>query len=509
MSSHARTRSFRDKLAGDERVAVTVAERGTGYACRPVVSPFARGVDLLRVDSAKGGKTETHLDGIRGMAVLFIFIRHAWGLSGQSALVIRIPGIGHYSLAPFVDMMSSGIDLFFVLSAFLLSQQFLRADYMNKQRPSLRRYYRTRFLRIAPPYWVVLILTLLLFTPHLIAPSEVYSSHGLVSFLLHATFLQTAWFGSYGIWNIATPFWTLTIEVMFYAALPWIMPLFYRNRAFWLGVPAALAVTMVWLVLSRWSFAPVVHFVMLHSQRSDASEFAVRYWLSQQIPASAFDFAVGIAMANLVLRRRLDIPHDRRFTSPAAGTLYTIAGIVITLVAMWKLGVPALAHQYYFATDLITSNASSYFYYFCNQLPFAISYGLLIGGVTLGIPFFRKVFSLSGLAVCGVLGYSIYLIHMQILYLINSFPSIFLTTSPKAHFFKLFFAAGAAVFVCSVGLYLAVERPFIYRSRASRRKPLHAVTEGGVVETEPDEPPSTEPDEATPDPDRQATGLLR
>ena len=47
-------------------------------------------------------------------------------------------------------MMSSGIDLFFVLSAFLLSQQFLRADFMNRERPSLRRYYRTRFLRIAP-----------------------------------------------------------------------------------------------------------------------------------------------------------------------------------------------------------------------------------------------------------------------------------------------------------------------------------------------------------------------
>ena len=61
---------------------------------------------MLRVDSAKGGKTETHLDGIRGMAVLFIFIRHAWGLSGQSAMVVRIPGIGHYSLAPFVEVAS-------------------------------------------------------------------------------------------------------------------------------------------------------------------------------------------------------------------------------------------------------------------------------------------------------------------------------------------------------------------------------------------------------------------
>ena len=92
-----------------------------------------------------------------------------------------------------------------------------------------------------------------------------------VAVLLHALFLQTAWFGSYGIWNIATPFWTLTIEVLFYAVLPWIMPLFYRNRAFWLGVPCALALTVVWLVLCRWSLGPLVDFVVRHSQRPDAS----------------------------------------------------------------------------------------------------------------------------------------------------------------------------------------------------------------------------------------------
>ena len=482
------------------RRGLTFVRGPTGYARFFVSSPFARAVDLLRVDSAKSGKTQTHLDGIRGMAVLFIFIRHAWGLSGQSAMVIHLPGLGHYSLAPFVDMMSSGIDLFFVLSAFLLAQQFLRADFLNKERPSLRRYYRTRFLRIAPPYWVVLILTLLLFTPHLIPPSEVYSSQGLVSFVLHALLLQTAWFGSYGSWTIATPFWTLTIEVLFYAVLPWIMPLFYRNRAFWLGVPSALVVTLVWLVLCRWSLGPLVHFVTLNSQRSDASDYAVRYWLSQQIPASAFDFAVGIAMANLVLRRKLDLPHDRRLTSPAAGTVYTLLGIGITVVAMWKLGVPALAHQYYFGTSIVTPDASGYFYYFCNQLPFALSYGLLIGGVTLGAPFFRRVFSVSGLALLGVLGYSVYLIHMQFLYLFDTFPSIFFSATPKAHFFKLFFSAGAAVLVCSLGLYLAVERPFILRSRASSQDPLHAASRGAASAPEPPQPvaPAAAPEPARP-----------
>lgn len=436
-------------------------------------SPFARAVDRLRTDPVASGRTLPHLDGIRGMAVLFILIRHCWGLSSQPALVVRVPLLGHYSLAPFVDMMSSGIDLFFVLSAYLLSQQFLRADFLGKGRPDLRRYYRTRFWRIAPPYWVVLILTILLFTPTLIAPSLVYSTHGLVTVVLHALFLQTAWFGSFGVWNIASPFWTLTIEVMFYAVLPFVMPLFYKNRAWRLGVPVALATSVLWLIMSRWSLGPLVHFVTLHSQRVDASMPAVRYWLSQQIPASAFDFAVGIAMANFVVRRQLGVPHNRTLTSEKAGTIYAVVGAALAVVSMWRLGVPALAHQYYFGTALTTPTASGYLYYFLNQLPFGLAYGLLIGGVSLGIPLLRRIFSISPLAVFGILGYSIYLIHMQLLYHFNLFPNIFLATPPRDHFLKLLFSAGPAILLCALGLYLAVERPFIFRSRRARHHPLH------------------------------------
>jgi peptidoglycan/LPS O-acetylase OafA/YrhL len=425
------------------------------------------------------------------MAVLFILIRHCWGLSSQPALALHIPGLGRFSFAPFVDMMSSGIDLFFVLSAYLLSQQFLRADFAGKGRPDLRRYYRTRFLRIAPPYWVVLILTIILFTPTLIPASEVYSSHGLVTVVLHGLFLQTAWFGSYGVWNIASPFWTLTIEVMFYAVLPFVMPLFYKNRAFRVGVPLALVTTVVWLVLCRWSLGSFVDFVTLHSQRADASEPAVRYWLTQQIPASAFDFAMGIAMANLVVRRQMGVQHDRRWTSPTAGTIYAVLGTMLALFSMWRLGVPALAHQFYFGTSIVTPSTAGYTYYFFNQLTFALAYGLLIGGVSLGIAPLRRIFSISPLAFFGVLGYSIYLIHMQLLYHFNTFPSILFTVLPRDHFLKLFFAATPAILLCALGLYLAVERPFIFRSRAARPA-LHAIEHPLVT---PDLPPSPDADE--------------
>ena len=308
--------------------------------------------------------------------------------------------------------------------------------------------------------------------------------------LLHAAFLQTAWFGSFGIWNIASPFWTLTIEVCSTRCCQVLMPLFYKNRALWVGLPLALATTVVWLVLCRWSlgsFVDVRHTALPGA--ADASEPAVRYWLTQQIPASAFDFGMGITMANLVVRRQLGVQHDRRWTSPTAGTIYTVLGVALALVSMWRLGVPAIAHQYYFGGAVVTATTSGYLYYFFNQLPFAVAYGLLIGGVSLGIAPLRRIFSISPLAFFGVLGYSIYLIHMQFLYHFNTFASIFFAATPRAHFLKLFFAATPAILVCALGLYLAVERPFIFRFRRAAHAALHTVEPEQVI---PDLPPTTD-----------------
>jgi peptidoglycan/LPS O-acetylase OafA/YrhL len=150
------------------------------------------------------------------------------------------------------------------------------------------------------------------------------------------------------------------------------------------------------------------------------------------------------------------------------------------------LGVPALVHQFYFGTSIVTPTTAGYAYYFLNQLTFALAYGLLIGGVSLGIAPLRRLFSISPLAFFGVLGYSIYLIHMQFLYHFNTFPSIFFAAPPRDHFLKLFFAATPAILLCALGLYLAVERPFIFRSRAARPA-LHTVEHPLVT---PDLPPT-------------------
>lgn len=84
------------------------------------------------------------LDGLRGLAVALVLLRHAAYLGGyQDSLP---PVLGTFMLNGWV-----GVDLFFILSGFLISRPFFSG------RPFAWKPYLTRrALRILPPYLFVL-----------------------------------------------------------------------------------------------------------------------------------------------------------------------------------------------------------------------------------------------------------------------------------------------------------------------------------------------------------------
>ena len=53
-----------------------------------------------------------------------------------------------------------GVDIFFVLSGFLLYRPFVRAHLAGTRGPAVGRYLKRRFLRIFPAYWLVLLCVL-------------------------------------------------------------------------------------------------------------------------------------------------------------------------------------------------------------------------------------------------------------------------------------------------------------------------------------------------------------
>ncbi|MEO6570810.1 MAG: acyltransferase family protein, partial [Ilumatobacteraceae bacterium] len=95
------------------------------------------------------------LDGLRGIAVLMVFLRHAWSFGGSPDYAL---GNGDVALSTLLSMLGTGVELFFVLSGFLVARRFVAAAELGQPRPSLRRYARDRVFRIVPLYWVILVL---------------------------------------------------------------------------------------------------------------------------------------------------------------------------------------------------------------------------------------------------------------------------------------------------------------------------------------------------------------
>lgn len=142
------------------------------------------------------------------------FSGHAPGLDTLRALAILLVLCFHYPregapawFAAFARIGWAGVDLFFVLSGFLIGRQLL-APLTTGERPQAGAFYLRRLLRILPSYWVV--LAVYAFLP---AAREKETLAPLWSFL---TFTMNFGLES-GTFSHA---WSLCVEEHFYLILP-------------------------------------------------------------------------------------------------------------------------------------------------------------------------------------------------------------------------------------------------------------------------------------------------
>jgi peptidoglycan/LPS O-acetylase OafA/YrhL len=138
------------------------------------------------------------LDLLRAVAIVLVLMSHYTGFVAHAPIFGAIGDAGW-----------SGVDLFFVLSGYLIGNQIL-APVARGETLSLKVFFARRLLRTLPNYYVVLAVYLLL--PH--SPIAGKSMAPAWSFL---TFTQN--FGlAYG--QTFTHSWSLCIEEQFYLVLP-------------------------------------------------------------------------------------------------------------------------------------------------------------------------------------------------------------------------------------------------------------------------------------------------
>ena len=181
------------------------------------------------------------LDGIRGLAALFILLHHA-------AYEVAVPGMGlaaHAVRKALVDYGHGAVAVFIVLSGFSLMIPMAR-DPDGRLRGGVPGYLRRRARRILPPYYAALglILTLIALTPGLRHPASVRWDAALpalakgpvVSHLLLIHNLIPRHF-----FAIDPPMWSVATEWQIYFLFPVLLG--FRRR---LGIAAtACAATLL------------------------------------------------------------------------------------------------------------------------------------------------------------------------------------------------------------------------------------------------------------------------
>lgn len=169
-----------------------------------------RTVDYLRFERNPGGIDA--LDGLRGIAILLVLFRHGIRPFYDPSSV-TLP-IGGWDLMTPMANGWMGVDLFFVLSGFLVTHHILRRWGNRFQWGDVSKYFTKRVLRIVPAYYAFLFIVVAGLIPFYEVPQENLSRQTLH----HVLFLQ-----DYIPSNIVVAFWSLGVEEKFYFLIPLLM----------------------------------------------------------------------------------------------------------------------------------------------------------------------------------------------------------------------------------------------------------------------------------------------
>jgi peptidoglycan/LPS O-acetylase OafA/YrhL len=362
------------------------------------------------------------LDTLRAFAIVVVILYH---LTIFGELPMRILPVTYFGWM--------GVDLFFVLSGFLIGQQALK-PYLIGQRLSIAKFYRRRVYRIFPAYLVVLALYFLMpgwrESPHL-APLWKF-----LTFTMNFGFS----FDRRGFSNA----WSLCVEEHFYLLLPLLVALLMRRPSAHKTVAMPASVVLSGIALRGflithypddvWTRIYYPSYTRLDGLLTGLALAIVRtfrptWWHTlMQRGHTLFLTGTGCISCVVWMFRKHDLGSD-------------------TGSAMWGviLGFPLLS----LGLGLITASSVS-------------KNGLL---ARVRVP---------GAETTATLAFSLYLTHKAIAHIVmQRFSQITLPQGPVSWLLYAVTCLSAALL-----LHIAVERPFLrLRDRVARHKSSHALEE--------------------------------
>jgi peptidoglycan/LPS O-acetylase OafA/YrhL len=190
------------------------------------------------------------LDGLRGLAIGLVMLIHFTCLDGRTGWDYPFQVLGAFGWI--------GVDLFFVLSGFLITGVLLDT---KKDPAALKSFYGRRALRILPVYYTLLLLYTVVLPAVFPSGIGILPEVWITNPLWYWAFLSNFLFVKLGQFpqEVMAVSWSLAIEEQFY--LVW--PLVVRHASektlekICIAALAVVAVTRLYLISTGWDAVPL------------------------------------------------------------------------------------------------------------------------------------------------------------------------------------------------------------------------------------------------------------
>ncbi len=361
------------------------------------------------------------VDGVRGLAILLVLVWHYW-----EAVTTPAPGTIMFRVHEALFLSWGGVDLFFVLSGFLIGGILLDARESSNY---FSTFYMRRIHRIFPVYflWLALfVIGLMAAAPlHWLPLDDIFNRQ--IPLWSYPVFLQNVYMAHRQAWGgrWMTITWSLAVEEQFYLLLP-IAIRYLRPR------------TVTALTVAAIATAPLLRLALAHTGN-------IYYGPYTLLPCRADALGFGVLIAIAARNER------------AWGWLERHRGRLYGALVLLGLGCVyfSVRQRFVYTLGLTWIDA------FCSVV-------LLLALVRPG-KMERLAFQAPPLVRLGTIAYSVYLLHQGV----NSLVFLaFFKSEPVITGYRMLAAPAlslAIVVALAIASWVVIERPLIRRARAKYR----------------------------------------